>query len=162
PNGGPMPVEEPVAPEVDRWLDWRAEHSRLLAALPHEVLGAQMHMPGACAVPSSVRPRGSTDAVEVMCARAIHDIRQALFDLNYEHVFLLARRIIAALMPLTDEEFDHALYEETWRDLTAGDTYAALEFSVAGMHRRRDLLIAAWKATALAHTFLDNHQIAAD
>jgi tetratricopeptide (TPR) repeat protein len=44
--------------------------------------------------------------------------------------------------------------------LTASDTYAALEFSVAGMRRRRDLLLTVWKATALVHTFLDQHQLA--
>lgn len=162
PNGVVTRGDAPAAPEVERLLDWRVEHSRLLAALPHEVHGAQMRVTAASSAPVS-RPLGApTEPVEVFCARAMHDIRQALFDLNYEHVFLLTRSIIAAITPLAEEDFDHARFEQTWRDLTAGDTYAAIEFSVAGMHRRRDLLVAAWKATALAHTFLDNHQLAVD
>ena len=161
PQSGPAVYEPSVPAELERWLDWRTPHRLLVESVRAQLLAEQVPLAAAPRTTTAVRgPADAPASLEVACAQAIRKMRQAVFDLNYEQVLVLARQIIAALTPLDEQDFDGPSFETAWQALTASDTYAALEFSVAGMRRRRDVLLTVWKATALVHTFLDQHQLA--
>jgi len=170
----------PLSPELEHFLDWQDQHDQLQELVRGQLLGEEYHLDEAspqveenrasgkavadeqCAADHMALQHFKNGQIEEGCAYAIQAIRSALFMLNLEEVFLLGRHIISLLDSLPDDQFDEQCFVSLWQSLIANDLYVALEFSVAGIHRKRDILIATWKAIALAHTFLEHHQDALD
>ena len=176
PASGPTLADLPVAPELERYLDWAGEHRELVATVRSQLLGRELSLPtsSAGALPESVPVEPRRDAsmnestemaramqafaqghIEQGCAYAIQAIRLAFFVLNLEGALFLARQMIARLH---DAPFDADRFDETWQYLLEAHPYVAMEFSLVGIRERHDVLIAAWKAVALAQTFLEHHQ----
>lgn len=89
-------------------------------------------------------------------AYALQAMRLAVFNLNLEGVLFLSHQVLALLTP---DDFDIEEFKQVWKTLTAGEHYAALEFSVSSdIKHTDDILIAIWKAVALVHTFASEHQ----
>lgn len=176
PSSGPVLDDLPVAPELECYLDWAQEHRDLVATVRSQLLGFEMSLPASS---SRVRPESlpvqlQPDApmneatemaramqafaqghVEEGCAYAIQAIRLAFFVLNLEGALFLGRQIIARLH---ETSFDTDQFTETWQYLLETHPYVAMEFSLVGIRERHDVLIAAWKAVALAQTFLEHHE----
>lgn len=167
-----------VAPELERYLDWAQEHRDLVATVRSQLLGIEMPLPSsyteAQLEPLPVNPHQdapmneSTEMalamrafaqghIEQGCAYAIQAIRLAFFTLNMEGAIFLGRQIIARLH---EAPFDADQFAETWQYLLEAHPYVAMEFSLVGIRERHDVLIAAWKAVALAQTFLEHHEVA--
>ncbi|HEX7734148.1 MAG TPA: hypothetical protein VF458_04780 [Ktedonobacteraceae bacterium] len=181
---GTSAEEHSLPAEIAGFLDWRREHARLLERVRSQLLGEEIALPdigsdadtmaavSAVVDPVSGGPCDEAQAtqlalshftqgqIEEGCAYALQATRLALFVLNMETVLFLGRQIIVLLGVLSDEQFDVERFKAIWKPLTAHDLYVALEFSVAEIHQRRDILIATWKAIALAQTFLEHHEAA--
>lgn len=183
PASGPSLDNPAVASDLECYLDWTAEHRTLVATVRSQLLGTEVAVQAsdshADVQPASQQVNPSSDEalneavataqamraftqghVEEGCAYAIQAIRLAFFALNLEGILFLSRQIIARLHDTDEASFDTDRFAEVWQHLTETNAYAALEFSLVGIRRRRDILIATWKAVALAQTFLEHHEVA--
>lgn len=165
-----------VASDLECYLDWTQEHRNLVATVRSQLLGLEISLPSSAAgtqlepLPVDPQPDApmseSTEMALAMqafaqghteqgCAYAIQAIRLTFFVLNLEGAIFLARQIIARLH---ETSFDADQFAKTWQYLIEAHPYVAMEFSLVGIRERHDVLIAAWKAVALAQTFLEHHE----
>lgn len=176
PNCGPALADLAVDPDLAGYLDWASEQRALVATVRTQLLGREFSLPAspgteqAVALPVELHPNApsneATETVRAMqafargeieqgCAYAIQAIRLAFFVLNLEGALYLGRQIIARLHATS---FDTERFAQTWDYLLEAHPYVAMEFSLVGIRERHDVLIAAWKAVALAQTFLEHHE----
>jgi len=176
PGAGPDLADLPVAPDLEGYLDWAREHRELVATVRTQLVGRELPLPASPAaerpepLPVELHPDApgneATETVRAMqafaqgeieqgCAYAIQAIRLAFFLLNMEGALYLGRQIIGRLH---DAPFDTERFARTWEYLLEAHPYVAMEFSLVGIRERHDVLIAAWKAVALAQTFLEHHE----
>jgi tetratricopeptide (TPR) repeat protein len=178
PTSGPALADLPVAADIACYLDWAQEQRELVATVRSQLLGRQLPLPASSAgaqpelLPLDLQPTApmneATETARAMqafaqgqieqgCAYAIQAIRLAFFVLNMEGAIFLGRQIIGRLH---DAPFAADRFAETWEYLLESHPYVAMEFSLVGIRERHDVLIAAWKAVALAQTFLEHHEAA--
>lgn len=161
---------------ADPSFDWRAHRALLVEAIERDLCGMRLRLdaPRDAGNPISLdarRPAGAGvgpigEALAALdrgdreegCMQALFAIRDAVFALNLEAVMLLGSAIVAALPAGAEEELDGARLEAERARLTDLQTSAALEFTLGRLDRSRDVLVATWKAVALAHTFLEDHE----
>lgn len=161
---------------ADPSFDWRTHRALLVEAIERDLCGMQLRLdaPRDAGKPISLdahRPAaaGAGPIAEALaaldrgdreegCMQALFAIRAAVFELNLEAVMLLGSAIVAALPAGADDELDGARLDAERARLTNLQTSAALEFTLGRLDRSRDVLVATWKAVALAHTFLEDHE----
>ena len=185
PAGGPVFDLPPLQPDVQRYHDWRAAHGRLLQAVRDQSLGLELEIQESD-LPAEERPtfapigdvpinllngprsmllayeKLQQDQFESAAVYLLHSMRLAVFALNIEAIMLLGHLALAYIAPLDDAQFDDARFAEDWQRLTAEEHYAALEFATSSMQGRQDIVMAVWKAAALAQTFLEHHEAASE
>jgi len=171
------------APAEGPSFDWREKREQLVAAIRRDFAGEELHLAArrtagdqwqpialdANRAPTApAGPVGKAIAAlkrgdcEEGCIQALFAIRRAVFDLNLEAVMLMGSAIVAALPQGAATQLDAARLEAERERLTDQETSAALEFTLGRLDRARDVLIATWKAVALVHTFLEDHERALD
>jgi hypothetical protein len=120
--------------------------------MPEARDGRDATAPGRTTAALATLDRGD---LEDGCVRALFAIRRAVFDLNLEAVVLLGSAVVRALPDAATTALDADRLRAAHERLTAQEPDVALEFTLGRLDRARDVLIATWKAIALAHTFLE-------
>jgi hypothetical protein len=165
-----------------RYLDWRTAYLCLLRTVQEQLFASEFTLSSEASgavetsnkeynLPNAVQIVANDDMamalrsfdeerVEEACAFALRALRSATFDLNFEAMIALGAKIIEALEQENKRIFDEGHFAQFWGTLAGVDNYVALEFAVGDIHDRRGMLLAAWKAVALAHTFLEHHRLA--
>lgn len=171
----------PRAPAADAVFGWRAHRERLVATIQSDFAGVTQQLQPSPAgdrprKPALVDPQSSDEPPagpiaaalaalargdrEEGCMQALFAIRHAVFNLNLEAVIMLGSAIVTALPDGAPTQLDGARLSAEQERLAAQEYSVALEFTLGRLDRARDVLTATWKAIALAHTFLEDHEVA--